>query len=42
MIHAGEQGSMVGYEDVHTRIDIRRGHYEKVRLGARYVDQFIR
>jgi len=28
MIHADEQGSMVGYEDVHTRIDICRGHYE--------------
>jgi hypothetical protein len=37
MIHAGEQGSM----DVHSRIDICRGHYEKVRLGARHVDQFI-
>jgi 2,4'-dihydroxyacetophenone dioxygenase len=41
MIHADEQGSMVGYEDVHTRIDICRGHYEKVGLGARHIDQFI-
>jgi 2,4'-dihydroxyacetophenone dioxygenase len=42
MIYVDEQGRTVGYEDVHTKIDICRAQYEKVGLGASYVDQFIR
>ena len=42
MIYVDEQGKTVAYEDVHTKIDICRAHYEKVGLGAGYVDQFIR
>ena len=32
----------VGYEDVFTKIENCRKHYEEVGLGANYVDQFIR
>ena len=32
----------LGYEDVFTKIDLCRAHYEKVGLGAGFVDQFIR
>ena len=42
MIYVDEQGKTVGYEDVHVKIDMCRAHYEKVGLGAGYVDQFIR
>ena len=31
-----------GYEDVFTKIDMCRRHYESVGLGAGYADQFIR
>ena len=42
MIYVDEQGRTVGYEDVHIKIDMCRAHYEKVGLGAGYVDQFVR
>ena len=37
-----EQGNTVGYEDVHTKIEMCRRHYQAVGLGADYVERFIR
>jgi len=31
-----------GFDDVHTKIDLCRQHYQAVGLGAEYVEQFIR
>lgn len=42
MIYLDEKGVTIGYEDVHTKIEMCRAHYEKVGLGASYVDQFVR
>ena len=42
MIYVDPDGAVLGYEDVFTKIDLCRAHYEKVGLGADYVDQFIR
>jgi 2,4'-dihydroxyacetophenone dioxygenase len=36
------QGTAVGYEDVFTKIEAARRHYEEIGLGADYVKQFIR
>ena len=35
-------GNAVGIEDVFSKIDKARAHYEKIGLGADFVDQFIR
>ena len=42
MIYVDPDGGVLGYEDVFTKIALCRAHYEKVGLGADYVDQFIR
>jgi 2,4'-dihydroxyacetophenone dioxygenase len=42
MIYLDESGRQVGFEDVHTKIEMCRNHYRQVGLGADYVDQFIR
>lgn len=42
MVYVDPWGKTVGYEDVFTKIDMCRKHYEEVGLGADYVDQFIR
>ena len=42
MIYLDEQGQQNGYEDVHTKIEMCRRHYEACGLGAEYVRQFIR
>lgn len=42
MIYVDEYGKAVGYDDVHTRVDLCRRHYEKVGLGAEFVNQFMR
>ncbi len=42
MVYLDEQNKHVGYEDVFTKIDMCRAHYESVGLGADYVDQFVR
>ena len=42
MLYVDPMGNTMGYEDVFTEIDMCRAHYEKVGLGADYVDQFIR
>jgi quercetin dioxygenase-like cupin family protein len=36
------QGVALGYEDVFTKLETARRHYEAVGLGADYVEQFIR
>lgn len=42
MIYLDEQGRQTGYEDVFTKLEMCRAHYEAVGLGAGYVDQFVR
>ena len=42
MIYVDPWGSAVGYEDVFSKIDLCRAHYEKIGLGADFVDRFIR
>nr|WP_042191018.1 2,4'-dihydroxyacetophenone dioxygenase family protein [Kibdelosporangium sp. MJ126-NF4]CEL19783.1 2,4'-dihydroxyacetophenone dioxygenase [Kibdelosporangium sp. MJ126-NF4]CTQ97008.1 2,4'-dihydroxyacetophenone dioxygenase [Kibdelosporangium sp. MJ126-NF4] len=42
MIYLDEQSRHIGYEDVFTKIDMCREHYEKNGLGADYVQQFVR
>jgi 2,4'-dihydroxyacetophenone dioxygenase len=42
MVYLDAQGNQTGYEDVWNKIDMCRAHYEKVGLGAAYVDQFVR
>ena len=42
MIYVDPDGGVLGYEDVFTKINLCRAHYEKVGLGAGFVDQFIR
>lgn len=36
------QGEATGYDDVFTRLEKYRAHFEKVGLGADYVQQFMR
>jgi 2,4'-dihydroxyacetophenone dioxygenase len=42
MVYVDEHGAHVGYEDVFTKIEMCRRHYEACGLGAAYVDQFVR
>jgi 2,4'-dihydroxyacetophenone dioxygenase len=42
MVYLDEQGRHTGYEDVFTKIEMCRRHYESVGLGADYVNQFVR
>ncbi|MEZ5666792.1 MAG: 2,4'-dihydroxyacetophenone dioxygenase family protein [Alphaproteobacteria bacterium] len=42
MFYVDPWGKPVGYEDVFTKIDMCRKHYEAIGLGRDYVDQFIR
>lgn len=42
MYYVDPWGNSVGFEDVFTKIDMCRKHYEAVGLGADYVDEFIR
>ncbi|WPZ33993.1 2,4'-dihydroxyacetophenone dioxygenase family protein [Thalassobaculum sp. OXR-137] len=42
MYYCDPWGKHLGYEDVFTKIDMCRKHFEQVGLGADYVDQFIR
>lgn len=42
MLYVDPWGKTMGFEDVFTKIDMCRAHYEKVGLGANFVDQFIR
>ncbi|MEC4720066.1 2,4'-dihydroxyacetophenone dioxygenase family protein [Noviherbaspirillum sp. CPCC 100848] len=42
MIYVDEHGVQTGYEDVFTKIDMCRRHYETVGLGADHVRRFMR
>ncbi|QFT34438.1 2,4'-dihydroxyacetophenone dioxygenase family protein [Roseibium porphyridii] len=42
MYYVDPYGKHLGYEDVFTKIDMCRKHYQSVGLGADYVDQFLR
>ncbi|NOD89848.1 MULTISPECIES: 2,4'-dihydroxyacetophenone dioxygenase family protein [unclassified Ruegeria] len=42
MYYCDPDGNHLGYEDVFTKIDMCRAHFEKVGLGADYVKNFIR
>ncbi|CAH1653647.1 2,4'-dihydroxyacetophenone dioxygenase [Chelatococcus asaccharovorans] len=42
MIYVDPDGNAVGYDDVFTKIEMCRKHYEAVGLGANYIDQFVR
>lgn len=42
MIYLDEEHRTIGYEDVHTKIEMCRKHYEQVGLGTDFVNQFIR
>lgn len=42
MYYVDPWGKALGYEDVFTKIEMCRKHYDSVGLGADYVDQFIR
>jgi len=42
MYYVDPWGEAQGYEDVFTKIENCRNHYEEVGLGGDYVDQFIR
>lgn len=41
-IYVDPEGSPVGIEDVFSKLESVRKHYEKVGLGADFADQFIR
>jgi len=42
MLYVDPYGKTQGFEDVFTKIEMCRNHYEEVGLGADYVDRFIR
>jgi len=42
VIYYDDQMRPTGHDDVHTKLEMARRHYEQVGLGADYVDQFIR
>ena len=42
MVYLDKDNKQVGFEDVFTKIDMCKKHYDKVGLGADYVDQFVR
>jgi hypothetical protein len=42
MVYLDENNRQNGYEDVFTKIDMCRKHYQEIGLGADYVEQFIR
>jgi hypothetical protein len=42
MIYCDPDGHVTGYEDVFTKIDMCRRHYDAVGLGADHVLRFVR
>jgi 2,4'-dihydroxyacetophenone dioxygenase len=42
MYYVDPWGKNVGYEDVFTKLDMCKAHYEEVGLGADYAEQFVR
>ena len=41
-IYVDPDGNAMGVEDVFTKLEATRKHYEAVGLGAEYVDRFVR
>ncbi|MDT5064432.1 MAG: 2,4-dihydroxyacetophenone dioxygenase [Mycobacterium sp.] len=41
-VYVDPDGGAVGYEDVFTKVEAARRHYEAVGLGGAFVDQFVR
>lgn len=41
-VYVDPYGKALDYEDVYTKLESARRHYESVGLGAEYADQFIR
>jgi hypothetical protein len=42
MIYVDPDGTVLGYEDVFTKIDLCRRHFAATGLGESFVEQFIR
>ena len=42
LVYYDEDDNPVGHDDVHTKIEMCRAHFEKTGLGADYVKEFIR
>ena len=42
MLYVDPDGKVQGYEDVFTKIEMCKRHFEAVGLGATYVERFIR
>lgn len=42
LVYVDPFGKAVGYEDVFTKLELARAHYEDVGLGAGFADQFVR
>ena len=42
LIYMDDDHNTVGFDHVHTKIELCRKHFEKVGLGPDYVEQFIR
>ncbi|MEM7230772.1 MAG: 2,4'-dihydroxyacetophenone dioxygenase family protein [Planctomycetota bacterium] len=42
LIYYHEDGTPAGHDDVHTKIELCRAHFETCGLGGDYVDQFVR
>ena len=42
LVYYDEQDNAVGHDDVHTKIEMCKRHFETCGLGQNYVKQFIR
>lgn len=42
MVYVDPHGAVTGYDDVFTKIEMCRAHYQSVGLGADYVERFLR
>lgn len=42
MLYVDDTGNITGRDDVFTKIDMCRAHYETIGLGGEFLDQFIR
>ena len=42
LVYCDPDGNVTGYDDVFSKLEKARAHYEEVGLGADFVDQFVR
>ena len=42
LLYCDEDGNVTRAEDVFDKLEMAKRHYEKVGLGASYVDKFVR